>query len=88
MEELDFRIVWNGPKLKVKFESNDEKAVESLLKIINNINLMQSDERFHGFPLASIVTHLRAFLYEDILEVQRCFYSAITVSGDEKGTGS
>jgi hypothetical protein len=86
MEALDFTIVWNGPKQKVQFESNDEKAVESILQIINNVNLMQTED-YYGFPLASIISHLRAFLYQEILEVHTSFYTTITVSGDQKGTG-
>ena len=41
----------------------------------------------HGFPLASLVSHLRAFLYEHILESQVQFYSSVVVSGEHHGTG-
>ena len=91
IDDLDFKVVWNGPRQTVNFEANDEKAVECLNKIITNINLMQPEvepeENFYGFPLASIKAHLRAFLYEEIRELQDCFYTTIFVSGEETGTG-
>ena len=84
---LDFSIVWLGPQLKFQYESDDEKAVSAVLNIINNVNLLQPSSEFHGFPLGSIVSHLRGFLYEEILEEQKTFYTTITVSGDQRGTG-
>ena len=91
IDDLDFIVVWNGPRQTVTFEANDEKAVECLTKIITNINLMQPEvkpgENYYGFPLASIKAHFRAFLYEEIRELQECFYTSIFVSGDETGTG-
>ena len=86
IEALDFSIVWNGPKQKVQYEADDEKAVESIIKIITNVNQMETED-FYGFPLASIVSHLRAFLYLDILKEQHGFYTTITVSGEQRGTG-
>ena len=86
IDALDFGICWNGPKVKVKYESNDKEAVKVILKILSNINMLQ-DEEFYGFVLASIVSHLRGFLYVEILGVQRCFYTTIVVSGVQRGTG-
>ena len=86
IDDLNFSVTWNGPKPKVKYESNDEKAIESLLKIINNVNLLQNKE-YYGLILASMITHLRAFMYEDILDTQKGFITTITVSGEQRGTG-
>merc|ERR1719186_1311182 len=87
IEGLDFSIVWLGPQLKVQFEANDQKAVESVLSIVDNVNRLQPNDDFYGFPLASIVSHLRGFLYQEILDEQTCFYTTITVSGEQRGTG-
>ena len=86
VDALDFIIVWNGPTPIVEFEANDKKAVETITRIITNINLLQP-ERFYGFPLASIISHLRAFLYPHILESHKSFYTTIVVSGEQRGTG-
>ena len=87
IEALDFSIVWLGPNRSTQFESNDEKAVIAVVKIIEDFNSMVESEEFHGFAVASIVTHLRAYLYEHILKEQRSFYTSIVLSGKERGTG-
>ena len=79
--------MWLGPKVKVQYESNDKMAVSAMLNIINNVNTIQPSPDFYGFPLGSLVSHLRGFLYEEILDEQKTFYTTITVSGDERGTG-
>ena len=78
---------WVGPKVKTVFDDNDEKAVEALVNIIYDYTEMVEQEEFHGFAVASLVTHLRAYLYPYILAEQRDFYSSITLSGAKKGTG-
>ena len=87
VEELDFSVVWLGPKLKVKYEADDKMAVSAILDLINNVNTIQPAPEFHGFPLASIVSHLRAFIYEEILDEQKCFYTTTVGSGEQRGTG-
>jgi hypothetical protein len=87
IKELDFSIVWIGNKVTTEFESNDERAILALVKIIDDFSTMVKKEEFHGFALASIVSHLRGFLYEHILRVQLCFYTSITMSGEQRGTG-
>ena len=87
IDGLDFTIVWLGKAVKTQFESNDKKAASALTEIVENFSKMLQSDQFHGFPLASIVTHLRAFLYEHILAEQNCFYSTITLSGEQRGTG-
>ena len=78
---------WAGPTVKTQFEDNDQKAVETLVDIIDDFSVMVKEEEFHGFALASLITHLRAYLYPLILEEQRDFYTSITLSGKQRGTG-
>ena len=87
IEELDFAVIWMGGEVSTEYEANDAEAVRALVKIVENFTSMVPDEKFHGFIVASEVTHLRAFLYEHILREQRCFYSAIILSGEQRGTG-
>ena len=87
IDSLDFTILWLGKTVKTKFESNDKKAALALTEIVDNFSKMLKNEQFHGFPLASIVSHLRAFLYEHILAEQNCFHTTITLSGEQRGTG-
>ena len=87
IEDLEVRLIWVGQPVKTKYESNDEKAASALIKIIDDFTKMVPKEEFHGFPLASIVSHLRAFLYEVILEEQKFFATTITLSGEQRSTG-
>ena len=87
IEALSFRVSWVGPSVKTVFDDNDEKAVNALVNIIADYTAMVQEEKFHGFALASLVTHLRAYLYPHILAEQRDFYSSITLSGAQRGTG-
>ena len=87
IEALNFKIVWNGPAAKVKFEANDKEAIEAILKILTNVNIMQPDEEYQSWIAASIISHLRGFLYEPILATQDCFYTTIVMSGDQRATG-
>ena len=87
IDNLKFSIMWLGPKVKVTYETSDKEAVSALLNIIKNINNIQPSHKFHGFPLGSIVAQLRAFLYEHILAEQKTFYTTITCSGEQRGTG-
>jgi hypothetical protein len=61
--------------------------VKALVDITGTFNELQS-EAFYGFPLASMVAHLRAFLYEHLLEEQVQFYSSVILSGEQHGTGN
>ena len=87
IDNLEFRFLWLGKNVKTKFQSNDKKAVAALIDIIEDFSKMVVKEEFHGFPLASEVCHLRAYLFEHILKEQRCFYTSITVSGEQRSTG-
>ena len=87
IEELDFSVMWLGGEVTTKFLADDAGAVRALVKIVDNYTSMVPNEKFHGVALASQVTHLRAYLYEHILKEQRCFYTAIILSGDQRGTG-
>ena len=87
IEALSYKVTWLGPKAKTVFEENDQKAVEALSSIIADYNAMVPQEEFHGFVIASLVTHLRAYLYQHILAEQKDFYSSITLSGQQVETG-
>ena len=68
--------------------SDEDAAVTSVVDILKDFNMLQPDQDYHGFPLASLVSHLRAFLYEPILESQVQFYSSVVLSGEHHGTGN
>ena len=87
IEALDFKIVWLGNSPTTKYESNDKKAVLALTKILEDFSTIVKKPEFQGFPLASTVSHLRAFLYEQILAEQAAFYTSIVMSGEPRGTG-
>ena len=72
---------------KEVFEASDKEAVNALVDVIATFNLLQV-EKYYGFPLGSLVAHLRAYLYEPILKEQFTFYTTITLSGEQHGTGS
>ena len=88
INNLPVKVVWVRNVPGKIFVSDDEKAVDACLRIIENFNKMVPDPRFHGFVVASLVTHLRAFLYEQIIDEQRFFYTILTLSGDQHGTGN
>ena len=83
---LEFSIVWIGPAQKVRFEADDLKAVDAILTIITNLNVMQP-EMFQAWTIASLISHFRAFLFELILESQTTFYTSVVLSGEQRGTG-
>ena len=85
--ELDFLIVWLGKSPICTYEANDKQAVVALLGIIETLDKLIPDEDFHSVSLASLVAHMRAFLYEDIVNEQKCFYTSVMMSGDQRGTG-
>lgn len=87
VEALDFTVVWLGGNTRTVFEANDQKALEALVDIIIDYTAMVKNKAFHGSSLASLVTHFRAYLYGHILKEQREFYTSITLSGDQRGTG-
>lgn len=87
IDSLSFRVTWLGPKVSTQFEDNDAKAVEALVGIIADYTAMVKEQDFHGFAVASLVTHLRAYLYQHILAEHSDFYSSITLSGSQRGTG-
>ena len=87
IENLPVRVIWVGNMPNQHFVSDDRKAIGALVSIIEDFNKMVPNPNFHGFVLESLVTHLRAFLYEQIIEEQRFFYSILTLSGDQHGTG-
>lgn len=87
IDQLPVKIIWVGNMPDKNFVSDDKKAASALLKIIDNFNKMVPNPSFHGFVMGSLVTHLRAFLYEQIIEEQRFFYTILTLSGDQHGTG-
>ena len=58
-----------------------------IAEILADFNSLQPNKMDHCFPLASLVSHLRAFLYEHILDSQFQFYSSVVVSGEHHGTG-
>ena len=87
INELDFIIVWLGNPVKTRFESNDKKAISALVKIVEDFSSMVKKEEFHGFAVASLVSHLRGFLYEHLVIEQTGFYTTIVLSGEQRGTG-
>ena len=87
IENLPVRVIWVGPASQTRYVADDFNAVKALVKIVDKFNKMVPNPSFHGFVLTSLVTHLRALLYEQIIENQRFFYTILTLSGDQHGTG-
>ena len=87
IEELDFKIVWLGKEVKTQFESDDKKATAAIVTMIEKFTSLVKNKKFHGFIIASIITHLRAYIYEHILKEHRDFYTSIAMSGEQRGTG-
>ena len=87
IDALGFEVVWLGGNTKTVFEADDKKAVEAVVDIVVDYTSMVKNKEFHGFSIATLVTHFRAFLYGHIVEEQRDFYTSITLSGEQRGTG-
>ena len=55
--------------------------------MMDEFSSMVKRKEFHAFPLASHVSHARAFLYEHIVSEHSDFYTTIVMSGEQRGTG-